>query len=655
MKGVRDLSYLAAALLLAGLSAFAQEPAAGGGQDKPLAPDEAAREQIEKNYRALLDGQDIKVTMEFRNAKVKDVIDEFRRQVRVVNFDLNSKNIPEEFRVEEFIVRNEPWKSAFMAFIQKAELSIDQESPTLMRVSRPPRVTFAFKDADIKTVIDLIARMSGANIIMNTGESTGIKGTLTMSVNNVPWNSVLDTVVKTLNYTTVREKYDIIRIVSPEDLKKQIEHRLFTLVYLTPPPQYRAQIKEGKYMAGAPLKPPKSVDEISKQFQILDLISAVLTRDAGGSKIIGRLMHDPDTNSIMVSDTKVVLDEVERMLKVLDIEPAQVQIDVKYLSSTNDDLLTFGTNYSFGTDEGVTVKTNPNQLDGQTGASLIGKTTKLPFGLGSQFPLTHASQYFLTEYDMQVTFRAFKRDKFSKLLQEPSLSVLDNTAATIFVGEEIPYAESKATATQTGGILFTIGAGAESPVQIGFQLYIVPKIVRDTNRVLITVIPQNQFLSGAGSGVGLIPGFERFLLPGAGVGGANAQVDLPRIANSTLVTRLIVESGRTVVLGGLKTERSSFEDKKIPFLGDLPVIDFLFKQRVDTIHKENLLIFMTPRIQKATGALQDDLRNQVKDHEDRERKALELLKRERAAAEMKMSDDRRMQGASDELQKKKGE
>ncbi|HTF56508.1 MAG TPA: hypothetical protein VK661_04560 [Planctomycetota bacterium] len=683
MKGVLNLSYLAVALLLAAITTtVAQEPAptpapapAPAPQEppkedkKPQTPEEVAREQLERNLRATLQGVDVKVTMEFRNARVQEIIEEFRRQVRTVNFVADLRNVPEEFRIDEFIVRSEPWRSAFNAFVSKAEMTVEEESATLIRLSRPPRVTFSFEKADIKTVISLIARMSGANIVMNTGDPGGrfggVAGTISMSVNNMPWFEVLTVVCKTCGYTTVRDK-EIIRIVHQDELLKQLERKLFTLKYITGPPAYIAKIEAGKYVEGKPPETPKTLADIAKQFTLLTLLETLLTRGPDG-KPVGSIYFDPQSATIAVTDTRTGLDEIERAIKVLDVQPSQVNIALKYISTVNEDLLTFGMNYSFQGEDGITVTTQalpPVRVDGTTvtagtatqspfTTSGSGKLTRMPFGLGREGIIS--SQFFLTRFDMLATFRAFKRDKYSKLIQEPQISVKDNWAATIFLGEEVPYAESQVTQTSTGGLAFTVAEGRRSPVKIGFQLMVIPKIIKDTNQVLLTVIPQNEFLSGTGTAPGLVAGFERFSLEGAGSGGGPASIDLPRIQNTTLVTTLLIENGRTAVLGGLKSERSSYEDKKVPFLGDLPLIDFLFKMRNDTIRKETLIIFVTPTIIQPSDVNQENLRNDLDAIRERERGELEELKRRAAAEELRRGDEQRMQGARKDLEKlKKG-
>jgi type II secretory pathway component GspD/PulD (secretin) len=251
---------------------------------------------------------------------------------------------------------------------------------------------------------------------------------------------------------------------------------------------------------------------------------------------------------------------------------------------------------------------------------------------------------------MLATFRAFKRDRYSKLVQMPSISLKDNTASTIFVGEEVPYAETKVEQTANGGLAFTVAEGARSPVKIGFQLMVIAKVRKESNQVELTIIPQNEFLSGTSTAIGLVPGFERFTLAGAGSTGGAVSIDLPRIANTTLMTTLLIENGRTAILGGLKTERTTYEDKKIPFLGDLPLIDFLFKQRNDSIRKETLLIFVTPTIMQPSDVNAENLRNDLDDLREREREELETLRRKAAAEELKRGDEMRMQGAGQDLE-----
>jgi general secretion pathway protein D len=252
----------------------------------------------------------------------------------------------------------------------------------------------------------------------------------------------------------------------------------------------------------------------------------------------------------------------------------------------------------------------------------------MPFGLGSQVKAP-GQQLFLTNYDMTMLFRAFKTDVFSKIIQQPQLAVVDGTEATIFVGETISYPEVKTTTNQFGGLEFSLGEAGKSPVKTGFQLFVIPRIVSDANKIILMVIPQNEFLSGPSTGAA-VPGFTHFSLVS---NGATQSIDLPRVNQTELVTKLVIESGRTAVLGGLVVERANYADNGIPVLKDIPLINYLFKQRTDEINKDYLLIFITPKIIRRGRGPADSLRDLLKLREEEEQRSYEESKRKSAAAE----------------------
>jgi type II secretory pathway component GspD/PulD (secretin) len=578
----------------------------------------AIREAYEEQLRR--DRQE--VTLNFKNATIDQIVDEFRRQTGW-NIVIDKKNIPEDYRVDELRIEKEKAKAALDAFVSKAELSVEYVSATLIMLSRPPRLTFNFRDADIKVVIDMIARVSGANIIV----SPDVKGQITLSINNVPWNEVLSAVVRTLNFTTVKENFGIIRIIHPDELLKQMDTRVFQLRFISPPSPYTAKVEPGKTLQGQPLQAPTSVEDLIRRFVLAQTLQTVLSKDST-NRTLGSLNFDPQTNVFIVRDTKLILDRIGEIIAQLDVEPEQVLLDMKFISTSNRDLLQFGVNWSLGGANGLQVGTrflSPSASTDVTGAPIVGRISKMPFGLGSQIKAP-GEQLFLTNYDMSMVFRAFKNDRFSRLIQEPTLAVVDNTEATIFVGETISYAEVRTTTNQFGGLEFTLGEAAKSPVKVGFQLFVVPRIVSDANKVILTVIPQNEFLSGPSSGAA-VPGFTHFDLQSNG----NVQsIDLPRLSQTQMFTKLVLESGHTAVLGGLITERSTFEDNGIPVLKDIPLINYLFKQRVDEVNKEHLLIFLTPRIVRRGRGPAESLQQLLKIREEDEQREFEETRKKGA-------------------------
>jgi type IV pilus assembly protein PilQ len=617
MKGARVcLTMLMALGCAAPVLAQEMKPA----QTKPDAQAEDPKAKaIREAYEEQLRRERQEVTIVQHNATVDQIVDDFRRQTGW-NLVIDKKNIPDDYRVDDLRIEKEKAKSALAAFVSKAELSMEEVSPTLIMLSRPPRLTFNFRDADIKVVIDMIARVSGANIIV----SPDVKGTITLSINNVPWSEVLSAVVRTLNYTTVRESFGIIRIIHPDELLKQMETRVFQLKYIAPPSLYSAKIEPTKTLSGLPLTPPASIEELLKRFVLAQTLQAVLSRDST-NRVLGTLNFDPQSNVFVVRDTKVILDRVGEIISLLDVEPEQVMLDMKFISTSNQDLLQFGVNWSLGGADGLSVSSkfiNPSASTAPDGSPLNGRISKMPFGLGSQIKAP-GEQLFLTNYDMTMLFRALKNDTFSRLIQQPQLAVVDNTEATIFVGETVSYASVQTTTNQFGGLEFTLGEAPKSPVKTGFQLFVVPRIVSDANKVILTVIPQNEFLSGPSSGAA-VPGFTHFELVS---NGATQSIDLPRVSETEVVTKLVLESGHTAILGGLVVERSSYEDNGIPVLKDIPLINYLFKQRTDQINRDHLLIFMTPKIIRRGRGPADSLRDLLRIREEEEQRAYEESKK----------------------------
>ncbi len=588
------------------------------------------------------------------------ILDEFRKQIGI-SIDLDPRNInPDEPPLRVFKVTKVPFREALDALLAKADLVIADETAALIRIVRPARVSFNFPRAKLSDVIDMIARLSNANIII-APDVLKIDPPVSVTVNNVPWNEVLNALVKSAGFLAVREKYEIVRVIDPKELLKQLETRAMRLKYIQPPPTYKAKIEDGKYISGKPVQPQQQLEQRLREFVLLNVLSTALTRDSAG-KIVGSINFDWGTNTFFVQDTKPALDRIEEMIKLIDQEPEQVIIDLKFISTTNEDLLAFGMNYILGTDEGFTVRTrglNPVSYTGPLTTTnstafspfteaFSGKVTRLPFGLGHEDPIS--SQFFLTEWNMTATMRAFRRDRYSKFIQEPTLAILDNHEATLFVGEEVHYAEIGSEATQFGTIINTIKEASRSPVKVGFQLYVMPKIVPETNKVLLTLIPVNEFLNGSGTAAGLLAGFERFEIQ---FGGATSRIDLPRIATTTVVTKILLESGRTAVLGGLVQERSSFEDKGVPILMDIPLLSYLFKQRNDKITKQHLLIFITPRIVRRGGAgNQESLQAQTKSREEELRRDMEALKRQKSREELERQEAERRKAEKEKFEKK---
>ena len=478
-------------------------------------------------------------------------------------------------------LREAPWRTVLDLAAEQSGCVVSQRGGVLL-VERPPRVTFEFAGAEIKTVIDAIAKVSGTSIV----SAPDVEGPVWLRLKDVPWRTALDTVARTLGFVVVDEAYGILRVVRPSSLEAQLTTRVLPVRYLRPPPTYAPQIKSEYALKAA----AKVGGDPEQDFALLRALRNALTS-------AGKLEYFATNNIIVVKDIPPVVDEVERMLARMDVEPAQVYIDVKFITTTNTDALSYGLDIGSG---GLSASIGGGSMP-----------TRLPFHLGpggwnggllastdpagtpglSAAALEGAMRYGTLDFtQMAVTLNLLKEDQGTRIVQAPKLLALDNQEATIFVGRTVRFAETVAESNQNGGLTYSIKEAANSPVQTGFQLYLVPHVIPGTDKVMMTVIPEAEQLVGNSAE---LPGFQVF---SSGEGANRVSIALPQVASSTLVTTLLLESNQTAVIGGLIGESQTDLERGIPLLGDLPIIGALFRSKQESNSKESLLIFITPRI-----------------------------------------------------------
>ncbi len=486
------------------------------------------------------------------------------------------------------------WKKALALVAEQAGGYVEQAAPNLFKITNPPRVTYAtMTDGnDIKEVLAVIAEYAGANIVI----SEGVKGKVNLRLKDVPWKHAVQQAVKAAgDYAVVQEDFNLLRVVPASTLASQAETRVFMLKYLHAPANYKATLKTNYALARdyTPAGKPKDMKPAIEDFTLLKALRNCL------SPSLGKLEYDFASNAFIASDVKPRLDEMQRIIELLDVEPVQIQVDVKFVITANTDL------FDFGIDWGTAGNTGPRPSI--SGGSML---HKLPFDLGeggledsltlSKLPdgraggpnaadLATAGNHFtfgtLDFTSVQAILKFFKRDVESKVVQSPKIITMDNEEATLFVGDTIRYAKTEASSSSSGTLTYVL-TEVDTPVRTGFQLYVLPHVVPGTGKVLMTVIPEANELSGTGAG---ITGFDRY-------SNGTQTIDLPRLTSRTLVTKMLLEDGQTAVIGGLLQENQSKTTNKLPFFGDIPLIGWLFKSEGRSNVQNNLVIFITPHV-----------------------------------------------------------
>ena len=349
-------------------------------------------------------------------------------------------------------------------------------------------------------------------------------------------------------------------------------------------------------MAGA-----QAAQQLQSEFPLIDAIGKMLSGR-------GSIRWDPLNNAIIAIDTEPNLRAIDKIVQALDREPPMVFVDVKFITTSSSDVLDFGVNWANGVDIRGTGPAMWHKLPFNRGRGGWEDQISLNRNAPSQtdidlwlqqgeqnFPEGGAFRFGILDFQgLDATLRALKTDNTSDIKQSPKVIALDNQPATIFVGDTIRFAETPAQSGTQGGVTSGIIEARTSPVDTGFQLLIIPHVVQGTNKLILTVIPKSEFLTGTTS---TIPGFDRFESGGFAI-------DLPQISSTTMVTKMILRDGQTAVLGGLVTESDTDTIRKIPLLGDIPILGWLFKNKVRNKDKRNIILLMTVHIVRSS----DDIR-----------------------------------------------
>ena len=208
-----------------------------------------------------------------------------------------------------------------------------------------------------------------------------------------------------------------------------------------------------------------------------------------------------------------------------------------------------------------------------------------------------------------ATLKMLQRDTKSDVIQAPKLIVLDGAEGTIFVGETIRYAEAKSEQGQAGGLQLSLAEATGSPVDVGFQLLIIPHVIPGTNNLTLEVIPKETSLSGTGQSALAPAGFDVFTV---GASGLEGSIALPRTRSSTIVTSMLLESGQSAVIGGLTTDTDTRSDSRVPFVSAIPVIGELFKYKKHERQRRSLLVFITPQIMHGNADTEAVMQRELK-------------------------------------------
>lgn len=383
--------------------------------------------------------------------------------------------------------------------------SIERESERSYRISPSPEMSVSYTDAPLQLVLSQLARQSGTDIVL----SPAVEGNVNLQLKNVSWRQALDVVVETAGYEVVEEEGGIIRVVTAEDLADQVATQVFELRYVQPPDVYRPLI-DSEFAVGGPDQSAAAISysgvgagatgqggvggtSTGAPFTLLNSVVKALSK-------VGQVEYEPSSNSLVVTDIKPRLDQVAKIIELIDTAPPQVFVDVKFVSTNKNDLTDFGIDWTNGWTWTSQFSAMSHRLPFNLGKGgfedalgIIGEgppateydeTTGVVTPVGTTMPENGGYVFGRIDFTaMTAVMRLLKRDENTTILQSPRLVTLDNQAGTIFVGQTVRFAETFSASAQGGGVQRGIREAENSPVETGFQLLIVPHVVRGTDEV----------------------------------------------------------------------------------------------------------------------------------------------------------------------------
>jgi len=431
------------------------------------------------------------------------------------------------------------------------------------------RLTLNFQDIETRAVLQLLAETSGRNIVV----SDTVQGNVTLRLRNVPWDQALD-IVMTTKGLDMRQNGNVIIVAPAEEIAARETADL-----------------EAK-QAIAELEPLYSEYLQVNYAKAGDLAALISGDGASGNTMLserGSIAVDDRTNTLLVHDTAENLQDMRRMVSTLDVPIKQVLIESRIVV-VNDDF-----SRDLGIRLGVTALNENSDGDGGTfitgtgtGADTMVNSAIDNLGdpangtifpvqvpqLGNRYnvnvPIADAAGRFalaILENDFLVDLEltALEAEGRGEIVSTPRVITANQKEARIEQGVEIPYQQSASS-----------GATTVQFKKAVLSLTVTPQITPDNNIIMDLAVHKDN--------VGDI-------ISTGGLGGT-----VPSIDTRAVETQVLVADGQTVVLGGIyETERRE-TIKKVPFLGDIPVIGFFFKSKQRIDNKAELLIFVTPRI-----------------------------------------------------------
>lgn len=521
------------------------------------------------------------------------------------------------------------------------ELEARPGAPAAATDSTTNLITIALDKVPVQDVVNMFSRISGANIVV-AGTFTN---PVTASVKDVEWKAALNLILSSVNLASIEDASGIIMVVNMEQYRQKLQQIENTKPLAT-------RIFTPRY-----INPVDLVDQI-KRLKILSRRGTIITSQSSKQHVANLkssatktgIQNPSITTSIIVTDIKEYVDKVEELFQELDRREPQVFIEARIIDVVSSSGRKVGFDWSmldaFGVKAGIgpinwqwgdssrTVNTRESQYStydnrsqsdimntrydmyGQQYEESTTTYSEQPPGSGNWVSTTRTTptrtttdsinrgtdvsmdrDYTATDIhthqrtgsailsvdQASLILSALEQDANANMLSHPMLVVGNRVEANIHVGEDTWLISLKKTVNNTGAAPETSYEEESERIPLGLKLWVIAEIDLVHDVVRLTVDPSMTiWLKNIETTQGSV---------------------YPVTSTRTLSTRVNVPSSHTVVIGGLIDVRKSKQEKRVPLLGDLPLLGLLFRHTVDAEERHNLIIMLTPTILKEDAPL----------------------------------------------------
>lgn len=412
------------------------------------------------------------------------------------------------------------------------------------------KLSLNFQDIEVRSVLQLIADFTGLNLVA----SDTVGGSITLRLQNVPWDQALDLILKTKGLDK-RQIGNVLLVAPADEIAAREKLELETNKQIAELAPVRLDIIQVNYA--------KAADIVSLIKEDEELISDR-----------GFVSSDVRTNTISVRETAEKLEEIRRLVSTWDVPVRQVSIEARIVRAQTNVAENLGVRWGGAAYDinGDNIVSIGGGLDGVQDARDSAATpgsfqTSFPGALAvdlgvtgegaSSFAIGWGSDDFLVDLELS----ALESDGQAEVVSQPRVVTADRQTASIKSGEEIPYQEASSS-----------GATSVSFKEAVLSLEVTPQITPDDKIIMDLVVNQDSR--------------------------GEVTAGIPSINTNEVTTQVLVGNGETVVLGGIFQSEVATQTTKTPFLGDIPYIGRIFKRTEHIDERSELLIFITPKIIK---------------------------------------------------------